>query len=678
MAETATIDNLDIQIAATSQNAESSLSKLLSAMGELSSKISAATSALNQQTKAAVKNSSATNKTSSAMKSLSKTAENASKKIAKIPRAFGRIALYRAIRTAIKNISASVTEGLTNLKSYSEVVGTAFAPAVDNLRRHVLWLKNAFATALRPVIEALIPVIIRLVDWLSKASDFVAQVLSVLTGKVDANGRYTKAILGDLEKSNKQAKELRRTLLGFDEINRLDGETGSDDSNNAGTMFEQAEISPEAVTVAEKVAKVWEKIKEIISKIDWDKVAGFILVILALKAGIGLVKKLKAVWDVLKYIGSALSAGVVIIAAIVAVFALWGDKISSWLDKAREKIGAFFDKISTGSQMWDWFFTLIKDIIDTVMETVGTIASMVYKLFHGDFKGAFNDLIHLLATLVKGIIKIVVDVINIILGWVSDMINFIVEGAVWLWNNGIAPVFDWVYTAFQNVLIFIHNVWVDLQIGFWWLVSKIIEGLNWALEKVETVINSAIDVWNTVTGSNIKPVNLQIDSTKVDDKIEELKNTKLPQITETVQITTRITQPQAIRLSVDASGAYTAIDNIERRITNANNNLGRVAGRAALDLFSIRGYASGGFPSVGSLFVAGESGAEFVADINGRTGVYNTDQMSSALYNAMVAALQTMPQGGGDIYLDGEVIYRNTVRRNNNQVRSTGRSALIT
>lgn len=88
-------------------------------------------------------------------------------------------------------------------------------------------------------------------------------------------------------------------------------------------------------------------------------------------------------------------------------------------------------------------------------------------------------------------------------------------------------------------------------------------------------------------------------------------------------------------------------------------------------------YASGGFPQIGSLFIAGEAGQEWVGDINGRTGVMNTDQMAAAIYSAMSAALANNPQGG-DIYLDGEVIYRNTVRRNNNHVRATGRTALLT
>ena len=90
-------------------------------------------------------------------------------------------------------------------------------------------------------------------------------------------------------------------------------------------------------------------------------------------------------------------------------------------------------------------------------------------------------------------------------------------------------------------------------------------------------------------------------------------------------------------------------------------------------------YANGGYPTAGSMFIAGEAGPEYVGSFGGQTGVMNSDQMAVALYNAMSAALANMPQQGGpDIYLDGQVIYKNVVRHNNNYVRSTGRTALLT
>ena len=212
MAEgTGNIDALDIQIKSSADKATSELEGLAAVLADIKSLLaglSAATKGASDSLDGAASSAEEASEGVGAVKreaaGLGKSFSKTSGPIDKFIKSIGRIALYRAIRTAIKNISAAVREGLTNLETYSRTVGTAFAPAVDNLRQHVLLLKNAFATALRPVIEALIPIIIRLVDWLSKAADFVAQVLSVLTGKVDANGRYTKAVLSDLQQSNKQ------------------------------------------------------------------------------------------------------------------------------------------------------------------------------------------------------------------------------------------------------------------------------------------------------------------------------------------------------------------------------------------------------------------------------------------------------------------------------------------
>lgn len=49
-------------------------------------------------------------------------------------------------------------------------------------------------------------------------------------------------------------------------------------------------------------------------------------------------------------------------------------------------------------------------------------------------------------------------------------------------------------------------------------------------------------------------------------------------------------------------------------------------------------YAAGGFPSHGSMFIAGEAGAEVVGHINGRTEVLTQSQMASTMYQAVVSA----------------------------------------
>ena len=65
-------------------------------------------------------------------------------------------------------------------------------------------------------------------------------------------------------------------------------------------------------------------------------------------------------------------------------------------------------------------------------------------------------------------------------------------------------------------------------------------------------------------------------------------------------------------------------------------------------LFNIGAYATGGLPDTGSLFLAGERGAELVTNVgSGQSAVMNMQQLQQAIYGGMVSALSTMQQVGG-------------------------------
>lgn len=88
----------------------------------------------------------------------------------------------------------------------------------------------------------------------------------------------------------------------------------------------------------------------------------------------------------------------------------------------------------------------------------------------------------------------------------------------------------------------------------------------------------------------------------------------------------------------------------------------------------VRGFASGGFPKEGQMFLARESGPELVGSIGGRSAVANNDQIVEAVsigvYQAMVSAMNRGANTGESITvhvtLDGEEIYQNQeeIRRN--------------
>ena len=597
----------------------------------------------------------------------------------KLMRSLGRIAFYRAIRTAIKNVSAAIREGLTNLYTYSQEVGTAFAPAVDNLRQHVMLLKNAFATALRPVIEALIPVIIRFVDALAKAADFVAQVLSVLTGNVDANGRYTKAVLGDLQQSNKEAKELRRTLLGFDEINRLDGDTGSGQQQSASYQFVQADVSDSAKGVA-----------EFLKGIDWDRVLSVLKLLGAALVALKGIKIAKGIKDAIKWIGTL--AGKIgglplAIAAVTVAFGVWGDKISEEVDRMTKDTEGFFNGLKgSGSLAADAMAQLGSDISKMVGTVVSKLASLVYKLVHGDWKGALMDLIDIIAAILIGVVNIIEDVVNFILGVIADIYNTIAQVVTWIWNNVLQPFFNAIVIEWKQAFeVDLPNAWISIKQGILTAVKWILENINKLLLKpLQDDINGAISAWNDIFGTEIKPVKLTIDTSGLDAKIAELEETKLPDIDQSIDFVAKWSEPEPWQPKLDLSGWTESIQYYADLAKDEVKKMGDSITRAVQSIKDLKSndtrtnytYASGGFPAAGSMFIAGEAGAEWVGDIGGRTGVMNTDQMAAAMYEAMNAALRNNPSGG-DIYLDGEVIYQNTVRYNNNNVRATGRSALL-
>jgi hypothetical protein len=103
----------------------------------------------------------------------------------------------------------------------------------------------------------------------------------------------------------------------------------------------------------------------------------------------------------------------------------------------------------------------------------------------------------------------------------------------------------------------------------------------------------------------------------------------------------------------------------------------------SLPKLSISWYASGGFPNMGEMFIARESGPELVGRIGNKTTVANNDQIiagiESGVYRAMVAA----NSGGGNQTIriineiDGDVVGEKVIRYHNGIVMQTGESPLL-
>ena len=204
-----------------------------------------------------------------------------------------RIAFYRAIRSALKLITQGFSEGMKNLYAWSSAVNGSFAASMDKLATASLYLKNSFAAMVSPLVEALAPAVDFVVDKFVNLFNVINQVFAVLAGKTSYTAakkvaqQWQDASDSASGSARRAANEIKRTILGFDEINKLNGDNGRNSSsgsgannsnNNAALMFENRSISSwitdmvnggDYTVLGKKVA---EKINGVFNSIDWNKI----------------------------------------------------------------------------------------------------------------------------------------------------------------------------------------------------------------------------------------------------------------------------------------------------------------------------------------------------------------------------------------------------------------------
>ena len=163
------------------------------------------------------------------MKDFEKAAKEADKTLASLKskyfgwiKAIGRIALYRAIRSILKGIMQSLNDGLDHFYQYSVKVNGLYATARAEIKTSLHYVSDALGAAAGQLIEKIYPVVVKLLDMTAEIFNYISEAIAFMSGE----DTYTKAVRG-LADANDEAKKLKATLLGFDEINKLNGNNGS-------------------------------------------------------------------------------------------------------------------------------------------------------------------------------------------------------------------------------------------------------------------------------------------------------------------------------------------------------------------------------------------------------------------------------------------------------------------
>lgn len=199
-----------------------------------------------------------------------------------------RIAKLRLLRGIIRGITGAFSEGKQNIYQYSLALNGLDASNVsgslNEMRANFLYMKNAVAAAVAPLIQALVPVLQTVTNWFVTAASAVAQFFAAINGQTS----FTKAKksysgitdgLGGVADAAGGAtaavKEYENTIMGFDEIHALNDVNDSGRGGGGGggggaatpdysSMFEEVPINMEW---AKKVKKAFEDILDIVKSI---------------------------------------------------------------------------------------------------------------------------------------------------------------------------------------------------------------------------------------------------------------------------------------------------------------------------------------------------------------------------------------------------------------------------
>lgn len=556
--------------------------------------------------------------------------------LGKVVKMFGRIAMYRLVRSAIKAISTAAKEGVNNLVMYSAALNSTDAAAANATMSEyattLLQVKNTLGAALMPILTALLPVINTIASAFITAANAVNMFFQALQGKTT----FTKAKKStvDYAKSLKTAtgaaKELQKTLLGFDEINRLNAENkggggaaGADFSN----MFEEAEINEKVKKFAEK----WQKIIDAINKFIHS-------VIGILTTALGLF----VIGALLTFTGANIPLGIGLMIAGAVIF---GKEIAEKWDEIPKKLRTVIMKIMVavgfGIAVIGVLLAFSGANIPLGIGLIIAGAAILGAACALDWEEVKNALQGTL-----GAIMAALSAFNLVLGAVLTFSGAKIPLGIGLMISGLAGLVTVGVANWDSIRKFLTRTWEAIKKDASTPLGKLAIGVV-LLFSGHTAIGLGMVNAACLQFFHPEEPNYENAFYPIKKAWENIKNWWETSVQRTLDM-----WKQSVSSVFMIGGGGSGREGKFGRSGNA----------------TVGKFASGGFVTSGQLFYARESGPELVGSIGGRSAVANNDQIveavSNGVYNAIAPLMSGMRNGDTHIYLDGKEITAGQNRRN--------------
>lgn len=204
----------------------------------------------------------------------------------------------RSLFALVNRLRSVLTEGMNNLAQYNDSTNGSLSMLMSSLTQ----LKNALATAFAPILNAAAPMLNLLIQKVTAAVTALGQLFASLTGQSGfvaakrVNQDYAKSLNSNADsakKTNKENKKLQNTLFGFDQINKLNDNSDSDDNADTSTgggltpadMFESVPLDSKVSDFAKKLKDAWKnadfteigqivgtKLNDALNRIPWGPI----------------------------------------------------------------------------------------------------------------------------------------------------------------------------------------------------------------------------------------------------------------------------------------------------------------------------------------------------------------------------------------------------------------------
>lgn len=143
---------------------------------------------------------------------------------------FKRVAMYRLVRSVLKEVTQAMSEGIQNVTKFDK----ESRKSMGTISSSFTVMKNSVGTIIMPVLKVAAP----LINGIARGVGTLANAISYLTAKIQGQNKYMKVNLDYLEEYNKETK-----LLDFDNFSSL-----NKDQSRAFEMFDWVEMDDGALS----------------------------------------------------------------------------------------------------------------------------------------------------------------------------------------------------------------------------------------------------------------------------------------------------------------------------------------------------------------------------------------------------------------------------------------------